>query len=152
MAAVAAISISAGAAIAKPKVTQKVKTYALSATTVPGLLQEMKQRGPNGHWGYTDWYVQWTGDCRLTVTIDITLPKHKKPASMPADVRTKFDTMVAALSAHEQQHGQHAVMAATEIEKAGCKGGDAIIKKYNKVDIDFDRKTNHGAKQGVVLN
>lgn len=139
------------AAVAQPSVSQKTKTYKVSATNVDGILKEMAERGPNGHWGYTDWYVRWTGDCKLSVTIDYTLPRHSKPSAMPADVRKKFDTMLAALTKHENQHGRHAVMAAEEIEKAGCKGGDAIIRKYNGVDKAYDKQTKHGLTEGVVF-
>ncbi|WP_417728553.1 DUF922 domain-containing protein [Roseovarius sp.] len=137
---------------AKPKVTETIKTYAVSATSLKGLLSEMDKKGPKGHWGYTDWYVKWTGDCKLSVTVDITVPKHKNPAKMPADLRQKFDAMVAALTAHERQHGRHGIEAAEEIERAGCAGGDGIIKKYNAKDIKFDKTTDHGRTEGVVLN
>lgn len=136
---------------AKPKVTETIKTYTVSATSLEGLAQEMDQKGPKGYWAYTGWYVKWTGDCKLSVTVDITLPKHKNPAKMPADVREKFDTMLVALTEHERQHGRHGIAAAEEIERAGCAGGDAIIKKYNAIDIKFDKTTDHGRKQGVVL-
>jgi predicted secreted Zn-dependent protease len=136
---------------AKPKVTETIKTYAVSATSVAGLVQEMNEKGPKGFWAFTEWYVRWTGDCKLSVTVDITLPKHKNPAKMPAEVRTKFDAMLAALTEHERQHGRHGIAAAQEIEAAGCAGGDAILKKYNAIDVKFDKTTDHGRKKGVVL-
>ncbi|WP_157046562.1 DUF922 domain-containing protein [Roseovarius sp. BRH_c41] len=137
---------------AKPKVTETIKTYAVSATSLQGLIQEMDQKGPKTYWAFTEWYVRWTGDCKLSVTVDITLPKHKNPEKMPADLRQKFDTMLAALTAHERQHGRHGIEAAQEIERAACVGGDAILKKYNAIDVTFDKKTDHGRKQGVALN
>jgi|TARA_R110000851_G_scaffold22821_9_gene67423 predicted secreted Zn-dependent protease len=140
------------AAHAKPKVTETIKTYPVSATSLAGLAQEMDQKGPKSYWAYTTWYVKWTGDCKLSVTVDIILPKHKNPSKMPADVRKKFDSMLAALTEHERQHGRHGIAAAEEIERAGCAGGDAIIKKYNAVDIKFDKTTDHGRKKGVTLN
>ena len=136
---------------AAPKVTKKVTYYSVKATTIDGLRAEMAARGPKGYWGYSDWYVQWSGSCKLSVTISITLPKHARPDTMPADVRRKFDRMLGALRAHEEQHGQHAVLAAQEIESAGCRNGNAILKTYNDADVRFDRRTDHGRRQGVIL-
>lgn len=146
------VLIGTTTAQAKPKVTETIKTYTVLATSLEGLAREMDQKGPKGYWAYTGWYVKWTGDCKLSVTVDITLPKHKNPAKMPADVRKKFGTMLVALTDHERQHGRHGIAAAEEIERAGCVGGDAILKKYNAIDMKFDQKTDHGRKQGVVLN
>ncbi|MGR3548639.1 MAG: DUF922 domain-containing protein [Roseovarius sp.] len=140
------------AAQARPKVTETIKTYPVSSTSLAELAKEMDKKGPKGYWAYTEWYVRWTGDCKLSVTVDIILPKHKNPSKMPADVRKKFDAMLVALTEHERQHGRHGIAAAQEIEAAGCSGGDGIIKKYNAVDIKFDKVTDHGRKEGVTLN
>jgi predicted secreted Zn-dependent protease len=75
-------------ALAAPKVTETMKTYAVDATTAVGLKQQMRNRGPKGYWGYTAWFVRWSAAC----------------------------------------------------------------KKYNRIDIEFDRRTNHGGRDGVVLN
>jgi predicted secreted Zn-dependent protease len=151
MAFTAVLLTLAGTAQATPKVTQQTKTYNIAATSIAGLASEMKAKGPRGYWAYTAWTVRWSGDCRLSVHVDYIFPRHTRPNAMPADVRRKYDAMLKALTAHEQQHGKHGVMAAQEIEKAGCKGGDAIIRKYNAIDVDFDKRTNHGINQGATL-
>lgn len=137
--------------MAKPKVTQMVRHYTVSATTIAGLKQEMRQRGPNGFWAFTEWYVRWTGSCRLSVEVTYTMPKHANPGAMPAAVRQKWDAMLRALTAHEENHGRHGIMAAQEIEADGCRNGDAIIRKYNARDKNYDKKTRHGMTEGVVL-
>jgi predicted secreted Zn-dependent protease len=139
-------------ALAAPKVTEKMKTYAVDATTAVRLKQQMRNRGPKGYWGYTAWFVRWSAACKVQVEVTYTMPRHINPAAMPPKLRKSFDTMVANLMTHERQHGQHGIDAAYEIDRANCIGGQAIIKKYNRIDIEFDRRTNHGGRDGVVLN
>jgi predicted secreted Zn-dependent protease len=151
--ALALVIIAAGAAelSAAPKVSQKTSYYKVSATSIPALIDELNRSGPQGHWAYTSWYVKWTGSCKLSVDIAYTLPKHGNPSAMPADVRRKWDAMIDALTRHEHQHGGFGVSAAQEIERAGCKNGDAIIAKYASEEKKFDKRTNHGIKDGATL-
>lgn len=146
------VMLGAGAGAAKPKVTVKNKTYEVDATSVQGLRQQMKQRGPNGYWAYTDWYVRWSGSCTLSVEITYTMPKHKDEGKMDAATRKRCKAMVSALKAHEEKHGAHGVQAAREIEQTRCANGDAVIKKWLNEDKAFDKRTRHGATEGVVLN
>ena len=139
------------AVVAKPKVSTKTKTYIVDATTLAGLRKQLNQKGPHGHWAYTEWYVRWTGSCKLSVEITYTLPKHKNPGKLDPDVRKRWKAMVRALTKHEHNHGDHGIRAAREIEKAKCANGDAIIKKWNGQDKAYDLRTNHGKTEGVVL-
>ena len=141
----------AGPADAAPKVKQITRVYKVSATSVQGLILEMNRRGPRGYWGFTEWNVRWSRSCKLEVDVIYTLPRHANPSSMPADVRQKFDSMLAALTKHERQHGQHGIRAAQEIEANRCRNGHAIIKKYNAADIAYDKKTGHGVLEGATL-
>ncbi|NBR90556.1 MAG: DUF922 domain-containing protein [Rhodobacteraceae bacterium] len=150
--AVALVGVSlAGAVEAKPKVSVSEKYYTVDATTVDGLLKQMGQRGPNGYWAYTDWRIKWTGSCALSATVTYTLPKHKNEAKLDPALQKKWKAMTTALKKHEEKHGANGVQAATEIEQTKCANGDAVIKKYNKKDIDLDARTDHGKKEGVVL-
>ena len=146
------VMLGASAGAAKPKVSVKNKTYTVDATSVQGLKQQMKQRGPNGYWAYTDWYVRWTGSCKLSVEITYTMPKHKNEDKMDAATRKRWKAMVSALKAHEEKHGAHGVQAAREIEQTRCANGDAVIKKWSKQDEVLDKRPRHGATEGVVLN
>ncbi|WP_298295485.1 DUF922 domain-containing protein [uncultured Litoreibacter sp.] len=141
----------AAPAFAAPKITEQTKTYPVSATTATGLKAEMERRGPKGFWAYTSWNIRWTAGCAVRVKVVYTLPKHKNPSAMSPAVRKAFDAMLAALVDHEKQHGANGINAAREIDRAGCNGGQRIIRKYNKADRDLDRRTNHGAKTGVIL-
>ncbi len=142
----------AGAAAANPVVTETINTYPVSAQTLSGLHQEMRRAGPQGYWGYTRWSVNWSGTCQVRAHVDITLPEHANPAALPAHVRRKFDAMLAALTAHERQHGRHGILAAQEIARSKCRDPHAIIRKYNAIDLEFDRSTRHGGTEGVTLN
>ena len=79
------------------------------------------------------------------------MPKLKNPSKTPKKVRKEFDEMYAALLRHERNHGKNGIRAARDIEKAKCKGGDAIIARYLQADKDYDRKTKHGKTEGVRL-
>ncbi len=140
------------AALAAPQVSETLQTYAVDATTAKGLRQQMKERGPKGYWAYTRWDIRWTGGCRVTVKVAYTMPKHKNPSALSPDMRRRFDAMLANLMAHEKQHGQHGIDAAHEIYRANCNGGMDIIRKYNRMDEAYDRRTKHGQTEGVVLN
>ena len=141
----------AGAAEARPKVQVVEKTYTVNATTAAGLRQQMKLRGPGGYWAYTDWYVRWTGGCRVSVKINFTMPRHTNEAALDPALLRQWRAMVAALKAHEQLHADHGIKAAQEIERRRCAGGDAIIKKWADQDKVLDKRTNHGIRDGVVL-
>jgi len=79
------------------------------------------------------------------------MPKLKVTDKTPRNLQEKFDKMYAALLRHEENHGKYGIAAATEIEAAACSNTDAIFTKYNKADRDYDKRTNHGAKEGVIL-
>ena len=72
---------------------------------------------------------------------------------------------IAALELHEQGHRRHGVDAANEVDRAiaamppagSCDAlgknanalGMSILRKYNQLDLDYDRDTGHGATQGA---
>ena len=145
----AAIIALAGMAQANPRVSEKTKYYKINGDSVKALKADMRKRGPNGFWAYTRWYVKWTGSCKVTVTVDYTMPKLANPNAVPKEVKAKFDRMYAKLWAHEKNHGQHGIDAGREIAKKKCQGGDGIIKKHAKRDKVYDKKTKHGLTEGV---
>lgn len=151
LAALLALSLGASPVTAKPTVSVIEKTYNVDAMTTKELRQQMKERGPKGFWAYTEWYVAWTGDCKLSAKIIYTMPKHTKESKMDPDTRKRWKAMVAALRAHEEKHGAHGIQAAQEIEKTNCANGNAVIAKWNKQDVALDKRTGHGKTEGVVL-
>ncbi|KZY32212.1 hypothetical protein A3731_22505 [Roseovarius sp. HI0049] len=140
-----------GGAQAKPAVKEKWGAYRVDATDANGILSQMKQRGPNGYWAYTSWYVRWTGNCQVSVEINYTMPQHVNENALPANLRNRWKSMVRALAAHERKHGQHGINAANEIAAGNCRNGDAIIKKWSNADKALDKRTTHGKSEGVVF-
>lgn len=136
---------------AAPKISEVTQTYSVGATTATALKREMRRKGPKGFWGLTRWDIRWTPTCKVTARIVYTLPRHENPGAMSPTLRRAFERMVANLAAHERLHGEHGKRAAIEIDRAGCRGALAIIRKYNEADRILDRRTQHGATQGVQL-
>jgi len=136
---------------AQPKTKIVEKFYAVSGKTGRDLKTQMKRKGPNGYWAYTKWYVEWTADCKVSLAITYTMPKLANRAQVPQPVRDRWDKMVVALKKHEEGHGKNAKSAAVEIAAAKCANTDSIIKKWNRADVQYDAKTDHGFTEGVVL-
>lgn len=138
-------------AFANPTVKTNWSTYSVTATGVDQILRQMQQKGPNGFWAYTRWYVRWTGSCQVSLEISYTMPKHTKRGAMPPHIRAAWDRMIAALRAHEEQHGAHGINAAHELVRNGCRNGNAIVAKWAEQDRIYDRLTGHGRSEGVVF-
>jgi len=127
---------------------------------------------------YTKWYVNWhfywnrrEASCEMTsvstdVAVDYTLPQFQPAAGADADVQQRFDNYYRALFTHEQGHAQHGIDAAHEVERSlmqmagwSCdtitedanRRAREILGKYNRMDVDYDRDTEHGRTQGAVL-
>ncbi len=138
--------------VAKPKISVKTKYYAITGDTSAELKRQMNRKGPRGNWARADWYVRWSGSCRLSLEIRYVYPKWKNKSQAPAALRKKWDRMMKALQKHEKQHGQHGINAAREIESSKCASDPKeIVRKWANQDRKYDRRTNHGLKEGVVL-
>lgn len=129
----------------------RVVTYGVDALTLTNLKKQMKDRGPNGFWAYTRWYVKWTRTCEVSLTIDYTYPQHIRSEALHPAVRKAWFDMMAALKAHEEQHGAHGIAAARDIVQADCKKARRIIQKWAAEDRRYDRRTRHGKTEGVIL-
>ena len=144
--------VGAAAALAAPKVTVNTSYYPISGRSTSDLIEQMRQRGPNGFWAYTRWYVRWTGDCRVSVSIDYTYPQWTDRDRAPPYTRRLWDKMMTARRRHEEGHGRHGLNAAAEVEKSRCAGDPrAITRKWAARDKAYDARTAHGRKEGVVL-
>ena len=129
--------------------------------------------------GKTKWDVQWKfrheqhgvtctmKEVAVAVGIAQTLPKwHGEPKGAAA-LKTRWQQFVDALKRHEDGHKDHGLAAGKEIEAAllaanpasNCEdlavsansAAETIVKKYQKLDEDYDRKTDHGRSQGATL-
>ena len=137
--------------------------------------------GKNGkrYHALTQWKVEWsyrwleTGSmCKLTQTevqleIEYLLPELKQTTPGSKIFSDNWDKYFLALFRHEQQHKDYGVQAATELDKElaaidpikNCteldsqiaKTAQKILEKYERIEKEFDRVTNHGLNQGIKL-
>lgn len=145
------LAVSTLSAFANPTVNTTWGRYSVSSTTAPGLLAELKQKGPNGYWGFTTWHVYWTDRCEVTVNIDYVVPSHTNRTALTPSLRRRWDQMMGALVAHERKHGAHALNAARELVEKSCANGDAIVQKWSDQDALLDQRTGHGQTEGVTF-
>ena len=136
-------------------------------------------RGSKKYDAHTDWHVNWHfrwnksgGLCRITkvwtrVNVQYTLPKLNDSAALPRPLQQKWNTYYEALIRHEEGHGNIGVRAANEVEneirnmpaQPNCRQleidanrlGNEIIDKYHELEKEYDRKTNHGMKDGAAF-
>ncbi len=128
---------------------------------------------------YTTWFVTWSyitdisdglcaiSDAETDVKITFILPELEDTESIPDEVLQKWENFETALLHHENGHKSFGVKAAEEIEEtimnmagresceqldsAAQRIGKDILRKYRKLEIDYDRKTNHGITQGAIF-
>lgn len=144
--------VAAAPAVAAPKMTEQLIHYPVSGSNLGELRREMGQNGPNGFWGYTRWWVQWSQRCEVTLSITITMPRLEQPERLSQRDLGIWQRMEAALLAHERQHAGHGIAAAREIHEAGCRNARGIINKWARQDRILDRTTRNGRTQGVRLD
>lgn len=129
--------------------------------------------------GYTKWFVKWqyrwwktNKDCKITTvntTLDVTYTLPKIPSNHPADAEARqvFQRYFNALFKHEENHKNSGLFAARTIEKSLLNLGtfpncpslkvaaeskaQQIIQQYRQRDIDYDRQTDHGRKEGIMI-
>ena len=122
-----------------------------------------------------EWGYRWTESnhrCKLrqpqvNLKVNMLLPKLDGKVSLSAARQVEWDIYTKALLRHEQQHREYAVAAANELERElqaidgwhDCQRleqminqrADDVLEKYAALEQEFDRRTDHGAKDGVVL-
>ena len=126
---------------------------------------------------FTRWYIRWHYDyqtgsnqCAIasvstTVNVTITFPRLSETADTPGAVNQAFADYRQKLLLHEKGHAQNAIDTAKRIDDGitalrplgTCAGlgqaanslGYSLIEAANQWDIDYDRRTRHGATQGA---
>jgi len=148
----AAALFAASSASAQVRETENTRYYAVRGQSVSALLAEMAAKGPDGFWAYSNWYVNWSGSCDVTLEIIYTLPRWDDRAAASAELRGRWDRMITALVAHERQHAEHGRRAAHEIAADGCENDPSgIVDKWAAEDRAYDQRTEHGWSEGVVF-
>jgi predicted secreted Zn-dependent protease len=158
----------------------KIVWYEVGGATVQELRKSMDANTPvsgfdaEAKW-WVDWRYQWRtngqqcvlDNVQVMLRVETTFPRLTSEDGMSTDVLQKWWNYSARLMAHERTHARHGAMAAEEIDRklksftipGACSDMEdkanaaamAIIKKANKSDEDYDRRTDHGATEGVVL-
>ncbi len=125
--------------------------YDVKGNTGYALKQQMKRNGPKGYWAYTTWRVKWTSNCIVNLKITYTYPRLANRETAPKQVVKNWDNMMKYLIAHEEGHGNHGIQAAKQISENKCRNGSKITKRWPTEDKLFDKRTNHGANEGIAL-
>lgn len=127
----------------------------------------------------TNYYVKWTynteesgdtcvlSDIKVTVDTVYKLPRWQDYANASQSLQQNWDYYYAKLQAHERGHADHGMNAGFEIEakltqlspmkncniliETANKDAYEILGKYQRRDEIYDRETDHGIKQGVIL-
>jgi len=125
----------------------------------------------------TQWQVDWQlsvqaerGGCRITdplvdLKIVMKLPRLAPARAVPAELERHWQRYVRALREHEDGHAAIGEAAAREVagqllrqptaancqaaRRAADKAAQAVIAEHRLKDPDYDRRTEHGARQGA---
>lgn len=123
------------------------------------------------HWNYN--FASLTdGRCavnavQVTANINYRMPRLAQSSLMPERVNRQWQLYYRALHQHEEGHAQLGINAAHDIEHmlptlaaqndCGTMAGVAnraateIIQHYHIKNLEYDRHTEHGHRQGAVL-
>lgn len=135
--------------------------------------------GNQHFFAHTDWHVHWHYTYRragqtcamASVSVDLDVqyiyPRWKNQNEGDAATRAKWAALMTGVQIHEPGHAQHGLDAARDIERTlaslpsqpTCDAlgalanawGDGIIRKYDQIDVEYDRATDHGRTQGAYL-
>ncbi len=152
-----------------------------SATVLAAQINQNGPQAADGkrYAGRTRWDVQWKlrylqqgtlctiKEATVAVGVAQTLPQWRGEPDGAAALRAQWQSFMAALVRHENAHRDHALKAGKEIETAilvvkpagNCEDlglaanavAEAILAKFQALDLQFDRKTDHGRNQGAAL-
>ncbi len=128
----------------------------------------------------TSWHVRWQYDysaiargCQLKkswveVEIQTTLPHWDRTKPVNSPLLREWQRYSEALNIHEKGHQQNASAAGEAVKQfletletgASCQvlidkismAARQIIAEYRQRDRDYDRQTQHGLRQGAILN
>ena len=161
----------------------KQSPYEVQGNSIQTLVAEMKAKGPldegKRFFGKTHWDLRWNyryeqkeGGFVITTLmvmadIQYQMPRRILPPDEADNVAPQWARFMAALTTHENGHGQNAIQhgktlyailrahrvfaSAQELKNFVKTEGDKCIADANATDVEYDRKTEHGATQGATL-
>jgi predicted secreted Zn-dependent protease len=127
----------------------------------------------------TEWRMSWrfsvvpsTGGCRCAsfstrLVITNTLPRWTPPTNATPELKAAWQRIFKNLAQHEAGHSQIALAALAETHRRvkelpddpDCQGLRtrvnalirSVIENYRIIDQDYDKRTEHGMRQGAAL-
>lgn len=165
--------------LGEPKIGVQTRYYPVHGTQLQELYDSMQRNGPGGRFlAQTEWNIMWNyrwlesaGQCRLNgtsveVEISMLMPQAQQARQFTPELKQSWDRFYDALLRHEHHHRDYGIMAARELEQSlsrqparPCSGFDNdlsrlardIIERYERLEKAYDRLTDHGINEGVVL-
>lgn len=153
--------------VSSPKITK----FRVAGTT---LKEAKKNLDALDEWGTYDATQNFKSGARtdkdgavtsVTMTLNpvIELPEWSGYGAATKEQKASWDTMVEALEAHERKHHDIQVDCAADLTKAIKKAKTLDADALNKIigdqqtacqkkQDDYDTRSGHGAKEGVVLD
>ncbi|MFQ5622090.1 MAG: DUF922 domain-containing protein [Paracoccaceae bacterium] len=143
------------------------KTWTVKGANLEEVFKALKAHGWWGRYRSNE-SAKFTGKAKKFDTVNlsakpvITMPKWANYGKAAKDEKKSWDDMWKALKKHEDQHHTIFQTAAKEWKASTEKGGDLEPKEMDKAwkafladsqkrQDDFDKRTGHGKKTGVVL-
>ena len=152
LAALIAFFMQASISDASISIKSKTYYYQINGSTTGELKAQMRKKGPNGHWAYAVWFIDWDNEgCDVSVKINYIYPNWTNINKAPNSVQLIWRKMIRALKKHEKNHARNGIMAGRAIHKNKCKNPGSTIHKWSAKDQEYDRNTGHGKTEGVVL-
>jgi predicted secreted Zn-dependent protease len=172
----AALAFASGDANARLRTTEKTKYFNVDGNTTADLRKSLRRAHPD-FYAETQWHAvtnyAWKPfgkTCRMTkvdvsLELVVLLPRRQTGPRLSPEVQKKWDDFVAAIIVHENGHVKLYKAAARDLDKSlravsrPCRTigrhADAVnedgFKRMQKVNDDYDTRTNGGEKQGVTL-
>ena len=119
------------------------------------------------YWFGKSRYECWINRVTTEVEVTFTMPRWKRSKKMSKELEQQWRSYMEVLQEHENGHKNFGINAAREIERRltslgsmrSCNAlentansiANQIIDKYIKIEIEYDRRTDHGRTQGAVF-
>jgi predicted secreted Zn-dependent protease len=142
-----------------------------------GMRAVLDQKSIKGFHGLTTWKVSYQyrwktmpdGRCVVTEVVpsfegEIRMPRWVPGERVGSEQRREWERYSAALKVHEEGHAENGQRLAAAIAQLSgmqvtCGAADAAVKQRfdallqqaQAADLEYDRRTNHGATQGATL-
>jgi predicted secreted Zn-dependent protease len=149
----------------------QISYYDIYAVESAAIRTELNKKRPfNDGDAHTNWHYSWrwdggpNGECgtksaRVTFSGLVTLPRLANASKVSSATAADWSRYMSALIRHEAGHlsqaynAQHSLIEA--IRNADCatanSAGEEAVKAMRRQDIEFDRRTNHGMRNGAVF-